>query len=169
MVWDIATQTAYSLPIDRIDGLAVSPDGRTLAIHSQSAAIAWDLQTRQTIIQVPHNEGIQSVGFSATGQYFLTQGERSAGAWLLDAEALISQSCNRLTRNLTEQEWQQYVSDREPYQAICPLSELAHYAANEPNTYQPIQPLTRLMHRTAELFSTPFARMFQHDARLRPR
>ncbi|MGF1537411.1 MAG: hypothetical protein ACFB4J_13150 [Elainellaceae cyanobacterium] len=38
---------------------------------------------------------------------------------MLDPNDLIAEACRRLTRNLTLQEWRQYLGD-EPYQATCP-------------------------------------------------
>ncbi len=35
-------------------------------------------------------------------------------------EELISDACSRVTRNLTRAEWNQYIGDALPYQAVCP-------------------------------------------------
>lgn len=161
MVWNVATQTGHSLPVDNLQSLELDPDGRTLAIRSQRDAIAWDLQRQQVILQITHNEGVVYGGFSATGQYFLTRGQRSAGAWLLDIEALISQACSRLNRNLTEQEWQQYVSDTEPYRAICPPNQLAQPDAISFTASQPMQSVAPQMLPIAARLSAPFAALPQ--------
>ena len=40
--------------------------------------------------------------------------------WLYRPEDLIDLACSRVTRNLTREEWTQYVGDVLPYQAVCP-------------------------------------------------
>jgi WD40 repeat protein len=160
MVWNAATRQGYTLPIDSINGLEVGHDGRTLAIKSQRDAIAWDLETHQTVIKIPYNEEVGFVGFSATGQYLLTQGTRSAGAWLLNVEQLIRESCSRLTRNLTQQEWQQYVGETAS-QDICPPTQLAQQSDSELNAVQPVPPVRNLLNPLKELLSALFARLTQ--------
>jgi len=40
--------------------------------------------------------------------------------WIYRPEDLITDACSRLNRNLTRAEWQQYIGDALPYQAVCP-------------------------------------------------
>jgi len=42
-----------------------------------------------------------------------------ARVWLWRPEDLIAEACARLPRNLTREEWQQYIGD-EPYRPTCP-------------------------------------------------
>jgi len=39
--------------------------------------------------------------------------------WLWCPDDLIAKACSRVTRNLTHNEWQQYIGDVLPYQAVC--------------------------------------------------
>jgi hypothetical protein len=39
--------------------------------------------------------------------------------WLVWPEDLIAEACARLTRNLTQEEWERYLGD-EPYRKTCP-------------------------------------------------
>jgi len=44
----------------------------------------------------------------------------TARVWVYRTEDLIADACSRVTRNLTLTEWQQYIGDALPYQAVCP-------------------------------------------------
>jgi hypothetical protein len=40
--------------------------------------------------------------------------------WVYRQDDLIADACARVTRNLSRAEWEQYIQDALPYQAICP-------------------------------------------------
>ncbi len=40
--------------------------------------------------------------------------------WDMNPQSWIEKSCQRANRNLTRDEWDQYIGDALPYQAVCP-------------------------------------------------
>jgi hypothetical protein len=47
------------------------------------------------------------------------EGKVSFAVYVWWAEDLIAQACGRLRRNLTQDEWHQYVGEQEPYFKTC--------------------------------------------------
>ena len=80
-----------------------------------------DLLPRHQPIRLSHEGGVSSVTFSPDGQRLVTASEdNTARVWLWRAEDLIAEACKRLPRNLTHQEWRQYMREEVPYHATCP-------------------------------------------------
>ncbi len=76
------------------------------------------METRDNVEQTGRVLG--GVAFSPDGQRLATTSGYTAWVWLWRVEDLIAQACERLPRNLTRQEWRQYVGEEVPYQATCP-------------------------------------------------
>lgn len=61
------------------------------------------------------SSGAVLLPFSPDGKYLATaSNDETAGIWLWRPEDLIFDAQRRLTRNLTQEEWKQYLGD-EPY------------------------------------------------------
>ncbi|UCF90762.1 MAG: TIR domain-containing protein [Desulfobacterales bacterium] len=100
--------------------IQLSPDGEHLAAISKGRDRVWDLRTGQIVAQGLSRQHIQDLSFTADGRYLATAGnDNSATLWLWRPEDLVSEACERITRNLTSTEWQDYLGGK-PYQKTCP-------------------------------------------------
>jgi hypothetical protein len=64
------------------------------------------------------------IAVSPDGKYLATADEQDVvQTWFLRPADLIDEACRRLTRDLTKDEWQQFVADG-PYAPTCPPSYL---------------------------------------------
>ncbi|NOH02114.1 MAG: TIR domain-containing protein [Chloroflexi bacterium] len=93
--WDVESRQrisqvlAQNTPVNSLDnGLALSPDGRILAVANGSSISFWDLPTQQRI-GIPHEEhqaGILSMAFSPDGKLMIS-GDRNNTLLLWDVLA----------------------------------------------------------------------------------
>jgi WD40 repeat protein len=103
-----------------VTSVSFSPDGALLATTSGAAARLWDLVTRTEVVLLSHREEVGATAFSPDGTAMATASSDGAvRVWPLRAQDLIDQACARLSRNLSRDEWRQYLAD-EPYRKTCP-------------------------------------------------
>jgi hypothetical protein len=68
-----------------------------------------------------HDKFVSYVAFLSDGKYIVSgNGLDTERVWIYRPEDLIIDVCSRIPRNLTRDEWQQYIGDALPYQAVCP-------------------------------------------------
>jgi len=104
----------------RVPWIDFSPDGKHIATASYDAARVWEIMTGREVARIGHGDAVISVAFSPDGKYLATASiDKAARTWLVWPEDLIAEAVSRLTRNLTYQEWQQYLPN-EPYCKTCP-------------------------------------------------
>ncbi len=122
-VWEAATgqEVARMAHEVLVCAVAFSPDGQWLATGSyDNTARVWEAASGQEVARMAHEGGVGAVAFSPDGQWLATgSGDDTARVWLVWPEDLIAEACARLTRNLTQEEWEQYLGD-EPYRKTCP-------------------------------------------------
>jgi hypothetical protein len=124
-----------------------SPDGRQVATSSKSEVIAGSRTTTTRVFEtVSGNEvlrmilGRQNLGapvlyepdlasrFVQQWRYLMTASLLGSDSLqeviltrhLLRPQDLVDDACMRLTRNLTQEEWKQYVGTEVPYHRTCP-------------------------------------------------
>ncbi|NET15917.1 MAG: WD40 repeat domain-containing protein [Okeania sp. SIO1H6] len=123
-IWNISTGAEiFRLKHDQPEvwDVKASPDGKYIATAGQDyTARVWEVTTGKEIIRLQHSSPVFTVNFSPDGKYLTTfSTDDITRVWLLKSEDLITEACTRLTRNLSLEEWQQYLPN-EPYRKTCP-------------------------------------------------
>jgi len=110
-----------------VHSLAFSADGQWVVsaesvprVGSPGVVRVWEVATGQEVARMTHEGPVSAMAFSPDGRWVVTASEdHTAQVWLWRPEDLIAEACARLPRNLTREEWQQYIGD-EPYRPTCP-------------------------------------------------
>ncbi len=122
-LWDVASgQCLAVLPHEGdVWTVAFGPDGSLLATGSRDrTAKLWDVASGQCLAVLPHEDDVWAVAFSPDGHLLATGSwDRTVRLWLHLPADLIAETRARLSRNLTPEEWQQYLGD-EPYRKTVP-------------------------------------------------
>jgi WD40 repeat protein len=126
-LWDLATDEQDGVPLERhlagVTSLAFNSDASMLASGSADRSlILWDIDTHQPI-------GGQMIGATGTvlSLDFLHDNSRlisgasdgSLLSWDVSLTSWIERLCDLAGRNLTNTEWQQFISQDE-YRKTCP-------------------------------------------------
>jgi WD40 repeat protein len=132
-VWEAATghEIGHIEHADQVNAVAFSPDGRFVISGSwDGTARVWEAKTGLEIARTTYKGAVLAVAFSPDGKSVITAGcdepgppgtcnQGSARTWIWQSNDLIANACARVTRNLTRAEWEEYIGDALPYQAIC--------------------------------------------------
>ncbi|MDY6803537.1 MAG: AAA-like domain-containing protein [Cyanobacteriota bacterium] len=129
-VWDLTNeQQVVSLDHEAsVHGVTFNTDGQYLATASgTNTARVWKVDGGQEVARLNHQDRVRAIAFSPDGQYLATASEDgTARLWnpwpknINDDEEAREEVCQRLTRNLTIQEWEEYLPGQ-PYRPTCPL------------------------------------------------
>ncbi len=123
-VWDVTSgrELTRLTHASLVQNMTFSPDGQRLATASRDkTARVWDVASSRELVRLTHEAPVYRVAFSPDGQRLATfSDDKTARIWLWRAEDLIAEACKRLPRNLTHQEWRQYMREEVPYHATCP-------------------------------------------------
>jgi len=85
-----------------------------------TTARIWESATGNEVVRMTHDGAVNSVVFSPDGEYVVSGGnDNTVQIWAWRATDLIANSCDVMPRNLTREEWKQYIGDALPYQAVC--------------------------------------------------
>ena len=134
-IWKISSLQPIARLIHdaNVTAVAFSPDGKFLATASENGiARVWSAATHSEVARVRHEGYLPAVAFSPDGKYLITAngyktqgpGEyaanryNSARLWLWQPEDLVAEACDRVTRNLTSNEWHQF-TDIEEVPVTC--------------------------------------------------
>jgi WD40 repeat protein len=99
--------------------LAFSPDGKHLVTASERTAYVWEAATGRKVAEVQHDARIRWVGFSPDGRFLATASDDgTARLWLWRPDDLVHELCQRLARNLSPQEWRDYLGGK-AYRKTC--------------------------------------------------
>ncbi len=98
-----------------VRAIAFSPDGKLIATASADrSARIWQMDSSQQLVRLMFESSVSDVAFSPDGKYLATASGQMAEIWLWRPEDLIAAVKPRLKRNLTPEEWKQFLGD-EPY------------------------------------------------------
>jgi WD40 repeat protein len=99
---------------------AFSPRGDWLLTVSGQDVRVWDVQGGTQLARISSPSMPEAVFFSRDGSWIkMVAADGEVHEWPVRPRDLIVESCARLTRNLTCEEWRQYLGS-EPYRATCP-------------------------------------------------
>ena len=118
-MWVSASGKKYGEDFDHISSvseLAFSPDGKYFVTASGENAQVWDTFNHRKIASLHVNS--PHFAFSPDGKYLATASNELARLWLWRSEDLQKEACQRLGRNLTYEEWQSYMGNKD-YSKTC--------------------------------------------------
>jgi WD40 repeat protein len=112
-----AITTSYS---KTVEDLSFSPDGKLLAATTGRDVNVQDIASGQILASWITAARVNDLCFLASGREILTgDSQNRATVWNWRPEDWIDRACQRLTRNLSELEMQNYLPGI-PYRATCP-------------------------------------------------
>jgi WD40 repeat protein len=104
----------------------LSTDERYLATSSGDGIVrVWDLKSAKEAFRITTQEDPSALvpysplTFDQESRYLATIQGSTVRVWSLRQDDLIAEACRRLPRNLSEQEWREYVGD-DAYHKTCP-------------------------------------------------
>jgi WD40 repeat protein len=109
---------------DVFSGVFNSDASMVLSAARDNTARIWDTRTWQEVTRVVANDFMYSALYSPDEKFFVTaSGDGLARVWAAGLDAMVGVACQRLSRNLTADEWRQYLGSVKPAET-CPRQAL---------------------------------------------
>ncbi len=105
-----------------IAALAASPTAASFAVGTTEGAVeVWSLDTLANPRRIlrPHQGKVTALAYTPDGRTLISGSQDQTIKLTRTLESLIEQGCAQAKRNLTLDEWQQYLPDN-AYVAVCP-------------------------------------------------
>jgi hypothetical protein len=125
-LWDLAARRRVGKPLrlgdETVARGAFAYGGGLVALLGPTGRLGlWEASTQKQLGQVTVVTGTDLLEGSALAPIFVSSApDESVSVWDLREEALRRIVCRVANRNLTRQEWAQYVGSGEPYRRGCP-------------------------------------------------
>ncbi len=139
-LWDRQEEKLYVLygANSGFSSISFSPKGDLMAVGCFDGTIwLWDVNhPYATPIVLPrrHNAGVSSVSFSSNGQKLVSGShDGTVRLWNMNPESLANLICEKVQRNLTQDEWERFVDFRIDYLRTCPNLPSGKDAPPTPN------------------------------------
>jgi len=117
-LWDVShgREVARVRHEGGVRSVVFSFDGQYVVTASADhTARIWQPLTGREISRLTHEGAVSMAAFSPNGRYVVSASDdHSMRVWLWLPEDLVTEACARLTRDLTPEEWRQYMGE-EPY------------------------------------------------------
>jgi hypothetical protein len=97
-----------------VQSASLSPDGTLLAAAREGGVLqVWQIDSRQPVLYLAGLDPVAVMAFSLDGRSLVTISrtarETAMRRHLLRPDDLVAKVCGRVARNLTEEEWTQYI------------------------------------------------------------
>ncbi len=104
--------------------VAFSLDGLFLASGNNDGKVRlWDLQQPKAspIVLEGHKGAVKTLAFSPDGEWLAAGSEDGTiRIWMTKTEKIANMVCQKVWRNLTGEEWKEFVGEHIPYECTCP-------------------------------------------------
>ncbi len=121
-VWDFPSrrEVASFTHLAGVHVIRFSPDGAYVATSSGDGDVhVWEIAARREVARMGHASAVFGLGFSADGKDLAVRVDHDIWLEHWRREDLLSATAERLARNLTPDEWRQYIPE-ESYRATFP-------------------------------------------------
>jgi len=128
ILWDLSTGKPIGKPLKPLTGiifdiysLSFSPDNKSLVSSDFAGGIIfWDVSTHQVINQFELDAVPAEATFDANSKTLIVNLYGMVSLWNFEPNYWSQLACERAGRNLSRAEWEQYIGNSLPYQAVCP-------------------------------------------------
>ncbi len=128
VIWNLNTHEAIRVISGHqsaVTDVEFSPDGNNLLTSSRDGtARIWDIKnTRKLpIVLDDHQDWVMTAAYNRDGSQIITGSKDNfIRIWQVNPSNLAERICELVDRNLTPEEWLEYVGENIPYQQTCPL------------------------------------------------